>query len=326
MKIVISPITEHLFSKQFKEFESLHNISLEKLILDPQNSNEPNWHEAQISDAFFLTYEFMFAVQANPALIPSLLEVCKKTKFVQTGLAGMDSDFAQELLKIPNLKVANARGVHAIPIANFVFAQALRWTKRIDQHIVLQNNKDWSALGGDGELTGKTMLIWGCGGIGEEIARLAKAFRMNVVGVRRSAFNHPNVDHPITNSEVIEWLPFADFVVLALPDSSDTRNIVNKETLAKFAANSMLINVGRGSAIDENALVDALNHNVISSAALDTTKVEPLPVNSPLWTAKNCFITAHDSAHSLQAVPRTFSLFIKNLHNLLKDSPIENIC
>ena len=326
MKIIISPITQHLFQKQFEEFESQHQINLEKIILDPENPKNPDWCDVEESDAFFLTYEFMFAVRDNESLIPDLLSVCEKTKFVQTGLAGMDSDFAQQLLKIPNLRVANARGVHAIPIANYVFAQALRWTKRIDEHIDLQSKKNWAALGGDGELTGKTMLIWGCGGIGQEIARIAKAFEMNVVGVRRSAFTNLNVDHPITHEDVFNWLPFADFVVLALPDSSETRDIVDAHVLNQCSSQAMLINVGRGTAIDEGALAQALNSKQIACAAIDTTKIEPLPDDSPLWTANNCFISAHDSAHSLQAVPRTFTLFLSNLSNLHHKKPIENLC
>jgi phosphoglycerate dehydrogenase-like enzyme len=326
MKVIVSSITEHLFKQQFEEFESQHQINLEKIILDPQNPKTPDWCEVPESDAFFLTYEFMFAVRDDKSLIPDLLSVCKKTKFVQTGLAGMDSDFAQQLLKIPNLRVANARGVHAIPIANYVFAQALRWTKRIDEHIYMQSKKNWAELGGDGELTGKTMIIWGCGGIGQEIARIAKAFGMNVVGVRRSEFTNPNVDHAITHEDVFNWLPFADFVVLALPDSSETRDIVDTHVLDQCSPQSMLINVGRGTAIDEDALAQALNSKQIACAALDTTKIEPLPKDSPLWTANNCFISAHDSAHSLQAVPRTFALFLRNLSNLLHKKTLENIC
>lgn len=326
MKIIISPITQQLFKKQFEEFESEQQLQLEKVILDPKLPNQPDWREVENSDAFFLTYEFMFAVRDDATLIPNLLSVCEKTKFVQTGLAGMDSDFAQLLLKIPNLRVANARGVHAIPIANYVFAQALRWTKRIDEHIDLQSKKNWSECGGDGELTGKTILIWGCGGIGQEIARIAKAFGMNVIGVRRSVFKDSCVDHPITHKDVFNWLPFSDFIVLALPDSPETRDIINSNVLNQCSPRAMLINVGRGTAIDEDALANALHSKQIACAALDTTKIEPLPDQSPLWTAHNCFISAHDSAHSLQAIPRTFALFLRNLSNLHNNKSLENLC
>ena len=87
----------------------------------------------------------------------------------------------------------------------------------------------------------------------------------------------------------------------------------------------MLINVGRGSVVNEQDLSDALNNEEISAAALDTTKIEPLEKSSPLWTAKNCFISAHDSAHSLLSLGRAFELFFQNIKNIKAGSPIKNL-
>ena len=95
----------------------------------------------------------------------------------------MDDPFCQAMLKESKAVIANASSIHAIPISHYVFSQMLRWNKRIDQHIELQQEKNWSPMGGDGELTNKTLLILGYGGIGKEVAKLGKAFRMNVIGI-----------------------------------------------------------------------------------------------------------------------------------------------
>ena len=213
-------------------------------------------------------------------------------KFIQTGYAGMDDPFCQAILKESNAVIANASSIHAIPISHYVFSQMLRWNKRIDQHIELQNEKNWSPMGGDGELTNKTLLILGYGGIGKEVAKLGKAFGMNVVGIRRKPQPCEFADEVLTMDKLEEYLPVSDFMVLALPNSKDTNDLVDKYMLEKLNNSAMLINVGRGNAIKEEDLAEALNSGVISAAALDTTKNEPLEKSSALWTAKNCFISA----------------------------------
>ena len=122
-----------------------------------------------------------------------------------------------------------------------------------------------------------------------------------------------------------EYLPVADFMVLALPNSEDTNDLVDKYLLEKLNNLAMLINVGRGNAIKEGDLAEALNSGTISAAALDTTKNEPLEKSSALWTAKNCFISAHDSAHSLLGLPRAFELFLENVKNFKENRPLKNL-
>ena len=113
-----------------------------------------------------------------------------------------------------------------------------------------------------------------------------------------------------------DMLPFADFLVTVLPDSEHTRNVIDKKVLKQMNPQSMLINVGRGSAVNEQALAEALNTGEIAAAALDTTKKEPLEKESPLWEAKNCYITPHDSAWGPRAPLRAVELFIANFKRL----------
>ena len=217
------------------------------------------------------------------------------------------------------------RSVYAIPIAHYVFSQILRWNKRIDQHIEYQQSKTWAPIGGDGELTNKTLVILGYGGIGREVAKLGKAFGMRVIGIRRNPQDDEYADEVLGLDRFEELLPLTDYLVLSLPDSSQTRDIINADILEKLNSSAMLINVGRGTAINEEDLTYALNYRKIAAAALDTTKAEPLDAYSSLWTAQNCFISAHDSAHSLLSLERAFNLFFQNIKNIKNDDQIVNL-
>ena len=321
MKLVIAKDTDKYFGSQLREL----NFSVDILAIDPENPSSPSWESIPECDAFFLSYQFLFAIRDNQELFKPLLSLSKRMKFIQTGYAGMDDPFCQAILKESNAVIANASSIHAIPISHYVFSQMLRWNKRIDQHIELQDEKNWSPMGGDGELTNKTLLILGYGGIGKEVAKLGKAFGMNVVGIRRKPQPCEFADEVLTMDKLEEYLPVSDFMVLALPKSEDTNDLVDKYMLEKLNNSAMLINVGRGNAIKEEDLAEALNSEVISAAALDTTKNEPLEKSSALWTAKNCFISAHDSAHSLLGLPRAFELFLENVKNFKENRPLKNL-
>jgi phosphoglycerate dehydrogenase-like enzyme len=321
MKLVIAKDTDKFFGSKLREL----NFSVDILAIDPENPSSPSWDSIPECDAFFLSYQFLFAIRDNQELFKPLLSLSKRMKFIQTGYAGMDDPFCQAILKESNAVIANASSIHAIPISHYVFSQMLRWNKRIDQHIELQDEKNWSPMGGDGELTNKTLLILGYGGIGKEVAKLGKAFGMNVVGIRRKPQPCEFADEVLTIDRMEEYLPIADFMVLALPNCEDTNDLVDKYMLEKLNNSAMLINVGRGNAIKEEDLAEALNSGVISAAALDTTKNEPLEKSSALWTAKNCFISAHDSAHSLLGLPRAFELFLENVKNFKENRPLKNL-
>ena len=321
MKLVIAKDTDKYFGSQLRELD----FPLEILTIDPEDSSNPSWDSIPECDAFFLSYQFLFAIRDNHELFKPLLNLTKRMKFIQTGYAGMDDPFCQAMLKESDAVIANASSIHAIPISHYVFSQMLRWNKRIDQHIELQQEKNWSPMGGDGELTNKTLLILGYGGIGKEVAKLGKAFGMNVIGIRRNPEVCEFADKVVTMDNLEEFLPVADFLVLALPNSEETNDVVDKNFLKKINNSAMLINVGRGNAVNEKDLAEALNSGILAAAALDTTKNEPLEKSSDLWSAKNCFISAHDSAHSLLGLPRAFELFLENVKNFKGNQPIKNL-
>ena len=321
MRIIISKDNDKLYRSELLSFDP----SMEIIALNPLDSNEPDWETIPESDALFMCYQFLFAARDNPKIHDALLSLAKRMKFLQSGFAGMDAPILQDVLKIENIHIANASSVYAIPIAHYVFSQILRWNKRIDHHIEYQQSKNWAPIAGDGELTNKTLVILGYGGIGSQVAKLGKVFGMRVTGIRRNPYDDEHADEVLGLDRFEELLPLTDYLVLSLPDSSETRDIVNAEVLEKLNSSAMLINVGRGTAINEDDLSEALNDGKIAAAALDTTKVEPLDASSSLWTAKNCFISAHDSAHSLLSLERAFELFFQNLKNIKDGNQIVNL-
>ena len=321
MKIVVDSLIDKLYRSEILKLYP----DLEIIVLNCEDHTNPAWEDVPEIDALFLSYTFLFAVRDYKHLFEPMLELAQKAKFIQSGYAGMDDPFLQAVLKETNAIVANSSSIHGKPMANYVLAQMLRWNKRIDLHIELQKEKNWMPNGGDGELTNKNLLIYGYGGIGKEIARIAKSFEMNVTGIRRSPVTCEFADEVKTPKDLKDMLPFADFLVTVLPDSENTRNIIDKKVFKQMNPQSMFINVGRGSAVNERDLAEALNTGEIAAAALDTTKKEPLEKNSPLWEANNCFITPHDSAHSLMSLPRSFNLFLENVTNLKYGKPIKNL-
>jgi phosphoglycerate dehydrogenase-like enzyme len=321
VRIVISKDNDKLYRSELLSFDP----SMEIIALNPLDSTDPDWETIPESDALFMCYQFLFAARDNPKIHEALLSLAKRMKFLQSGFAGMDAPILQDVLQIENVHIANASSVYAIPIAHYVFSQILRWNKRIDHHIEYQQSKNWTPISGDGELTNKTLVILGYGGIGSQVAKLGKAFGMRVTGIRRNPQDDEHADEVLGLDRFEELLPLTDYLVLSLPDSTQTRDIINADVLEKLNNSAMLINVGRGTAINEQDLSYALNAGKIAAAALDTTKVEPLDVNSSLWTAKNCFISAHDSAHSLLSLKRAFELFFQNIKNIKNDDQIVNL-
>tara|TARA_Y100001936_G_C16007507_1_gene631624 strand:+ start:245 stop:1219 length:975 start_codon:yes stop_codon:yes gene_type:complete len=321
MRIVISQDNDKLYRSELLAFDP----SIEIIALNPLDSRNPDWETIPESDALFMCYQFLFAARDNSEIHNALLSLAKRMRFLQSGFAGMDAPILQDVLKIQNVIIANASSVYAIPIAHYVFSQILRWNKRIDNHIKYQQSKNWAPIAGDGELTNKTLVILGYGGIGSQVAKLGKAFGMRVTGIRRNPQDDEYADEVLGIDKFEELLPLTDYLVLALPDSPQTRDIINADILEKLNSSSMIINVGRGTAINEEDLTNALNDEKIAAAALDTTKIEPLDADSPLWTAKNCFISAHDSAHSLLSLERAFGLFFQNVKNIKNGDQILNL-
>lgn len=208
--------------------------------------------------------------------------------------------------------LTTAAGVHAECVAEHAFALMLALTRRIGESVRNMTRAHWVALPGE-ELGGKKLAIVGLGSIGEGVARRAQAWGLDMVGIKRNPANYTgclgDVRPPEALPEVCAW---ADILVLCLPALPGGRVLIGQAELDRLGA-GWLINVGRGSLVDEAALADALQQGRLRGAGLDVTQVEPLPASSPLWADPRVVLSAHNAGDSPGFGPRWGKLFAHNL-------------
>jgi phosphoglycerate dehydrogenase-like enzyme len=205
-----------------------------------------------------------------------------------------------------------------------VVAMMLCRTKRIDEWREQQRRREWMQLS-PGELTGQTVGIIGTGAIGGEVARLAKAFRMQTIGMRRSEKRTPHIDEQVTPRRLPHLLKQSDFVVLACPLTKETEGLIGERELRAMKPTATLINVARGRVVDEAALIRALDERWIAAACLDVFTVEPLPETSPLWAMPNVIVTPHNSGPSPLNMGRAMAIFLDNLDRFAHGRKMRNL-
>lgn len=199
------------------------------------------------------------------------------------------------------------------PIAESVFGMLLADTRGIKKAINQQTNKVWSQTESLVELKGKTMMIIGMGQVGKEVARLAQAFGLNVIGVNRSGNPVTEVSEIIKQDQIPKHLKRADFVVNILPLTSETTNYYDDSFFTSMKKGAGFINVGRGPSVDTDALIRQIKNGQIGFAGLDVFKEEPLAKDSPLWDLPEVLITPHISGVAEHFKKRLFAIFEENL-------------
>ena len=255
-----------------------------------------------------------------------LLPGAKRLRFIQAIGAGTDQ-FPRDELARSGIRLASARGVNARVVAEHAAALILALSRRLPEARDNQRARHWRGMIGDltrreDELGGKTLLIVGLGDIGGRLARLAKAFDMRVVGLRRDPAAGPGAAdavHPMAALGTL--LPEADFVVLACPLTKETEHLIDTTALGRMKPSAYLVNVARGRVVDEAALVDALAARHIAGAALDVTADEPLPPTSPLWAMEHVLITPHTAGETRRYEDNVIEILRDNLERLWRGEP-----
>ena len=264
------------------------------------------------------------------SLRPKQFVAARKLKWLHSTAAGVAQLMYPEL-RASGIAVTNASGVHTIPIAEHVLGMLLALARRFpasSRHQAAQHwgQQDiWDEPIKPRELRGATLLLVGLGAIGREVARLARWVGMRVAAVTRSGRDPGGVTDLVTPAaELDSLLPQADFVVLAAPETTETHHLMNAARLARMKSSAYLVNVARGTLVDEPALIAALRERRIAGAALDVAGEEPLPPSSPLWTLENCFLTPHLSGASDLLWPRQAELLLENLERWFAGHGLRN--
>jgi phosphoglycerate dehydrogenase-like enzyme len=205
-------------------------------------------------------------------------------------------------------------------MSEYVIGYLLLHERKILKRLEDQKNKRWDDTD-TGTLRGKIIGILGIGSIGADVTRTAKFFGMTVRGYTWSSENSTDVDEYFHGNNLLEFAKGVDYLVNILPNTKDTRKIINVDLLNALPAHALVINVGRGPAVDESALLEALISNRIAGAVLDVYEKEPLPQDHPFWSAPNLHMTFHTAAPSL---PEDIAkIFIENYKLLIAGKPLK---
>jgi phosphoglycerate dehydrogenase-like enzyme len=263
----------------------------------------------------------------TPAGLAWAVRTAPGLRFVQATAAGAGEQVRAAALTATELErvaIASASGVHAVPLAEWSLLGLLAFTKGLPRLRRDAAARQWGHYPVD-ELRGRTLLVVGVGEIGAEVARLASAFGMRVLGVKRDtneAVAHVESLHP--PEAIDDLVPAADAIVITLPLTDETRGLVGRRTIGRMRDGAIVVNVGRGAVIDEEALIEALESGKLAGAALDVFAEEPLPETSPLWALDNVIVSPHTSALSWHENERIVELFADNLGRYLRGDELRS--
>ena len=237
-------------------------------------------------------------------------------KWLHVFNAGVDHPIYAEMLA-RGVRLTTSSGSNAEPIAQTAIASLLLLARNFPRWLAAQRQHRWDPMRTPDvphDLKGQTALILGLGNIGNEIARLARALGLRVIGVRRGGKkpgDYADELHPVTALD--ELLSRAEWLVVSCPLTAETRGLIDARALAKLPAGARVINVSRGEIVDEAALIQALKRRQLVGAYLDVFEKEPLPPDSPLWDMPNVIVTPHNSAAAAGNEARVNKIFLDNL-------------
>jgi len=259
------------------------------------------------------------------------LKDAKKLRWLHSTAAGVAQLMYPEL-RDSGILVTNPSGVFSVPMAEHTMGLILALARNFPDSVRQQGLAQWSQQ--DlwdkpqhlSEVNGQVLLIVGYGSIGRELAKRAKVFEMRVWGITRSGNgDHAHVETILPAAQLHEALPEADYVVISAPETAETKHLIGASELAKMKRGARLINVGRGSLLDEEALIRALKRGALGGGAIDVAQTEPLPADSPLWKAPNLLITPHTSALSDRLWIRQAALLVDLLERWFDGREMFNV-
>lgn len=255
---------------------------------------------------------------------PDIVAIAPRLRWVQ-GIGAGIGQLVEAGLIDAGVRVTSAAGVNAASVAEFAVTRVLAHYKRLRELDEAQVAHEWRALHGR-ELAGSTAVVIGLGAIGTRVASMLSAFGVRIVAVRRdtNAKAPDEVDTVVGADRLHEVLGDADVVVAAAAATPDTAGLMDAAAFTAMRAGAFFCNVGRGSLVDEDALVDALDAGRLGGAALDVTRIEPLPADSRLWDAPRLYLSPHVASTADGHFAKVYRLFRDNLARYLAGESLHN--
>jgi len=259
----------------------------------------------------------------NPRRVRQLLDATPRLRWYHTVSAGVESMPLPELAK-RGIVLTNNSGSYDIQIAEHLMAFVFAASRQLHRYRDSQTAREWKDQPHQ-ELRDATIVVFGMGSIGGEVARLASAVGMRVIGVRRRASSPtPGVSRVVAAEDLADVVGEADYLAITAPLTPATQGAVSAEVIARMKPTAWIVNIARGAIVDEPAMIEALRQKRIGGAGLDVFATEPLPPENPLWGFDNVIITPHQSGSSPRAGERTLALFAENLRRYKAGEPLLN--
>lgn len=248
-------------------------------------------------------------------------------RLLQSTNAGVEKLLAAGIPE--NVTITNVTGAFGEVISEYIVAGILALSRGLFRYHDNQRRHIWQDLRQERLLCGENALILGCGDIGRSTAQKLRAFGMTITGIRRCPAPTEGFDRVLGSDMLEELLSQADVIICCLPHTAETQKMLTESRFGMMKRGALLVNVGRGSLIDEAALIKALESGQLSGAVLDVFEKEPLPENSPLWDMENVLITPHISGPSFGHFPeverRIAGICAENISRYIAGKPLMNV-
>lgn len=258
---------------------------------------------------------------------PELVKAAPNLQWFATFYAGVDYLLSTGALK-EDVILTNGSGAYGVTIAEHLVMTTIMLMRRYPEYHQIVSQKGFKQDLPIRSVYGSTIVVCGTGDIGSKFAQRLRPFSpAKVIGVNRTGRQAEGFDEIYPIQELDRILPLADVLVLTLPGTPETVNLITKDRLALLKKEAFLINIGRGSCLDQDALVQALNSGALAGAALDVFQTEPIPQHDPIWNAENLIITPHCSGQLTLAYTRDAhaDMFCENLIRFCQGEPLQHI-
>lgn len=303
-----------LITSRFKdeEIKSLESLGYEVVFKDERKLTFTD----EIKDIDIMVGSFPFD-KVDIDLFPNL-------KWVQLLTVGIDHVPVDKTLN-RNIILTNNRGAYSIPISEWIVLKILEMLRNSKEFYEKQRNKIWKVDTSLLELYGKTVGFIGTGSIAKEAAKRLEPFGVDILGLNSSGKDVEHFHRCFGIDNLKEMVSKCDFIIITIPYTKATHHLIDVDVFSSMKDGTYLVNIARGSIIDETSLIKSLKSGKIRKAALDVFEEEPLPEDNPLWQLDNIIISPHNSWASEMFQRRRFKTTYNNLKNYINNEELFNV-